>query len=99
MGYTSIMEDSGFIAYVVTTSVSYDNVLAKAVNNLYKSEMVDHLKKEWLSVIDIELATLELLNWFNKIRLHSSIRYVSSFGFKKRYYNRLILLGIAACLK
>lgn len=45
MRYTSRMENSGFIASVVTTSVSYDNALAKAVNSLYKPEMVDHLKK------------------------------------------------------
>ena len=33
---------------------------------------------------------------FNKTRLHSMIGYVSPFEFKKRYYDNLILSGIAA---
>ncbi|ERL54512.1 Mobile element protein [Psychrobacter aquaticus CMS 56] len=33
---------------------------------------------------------------FNKARLHSAIGYVSPFEFEKRYYDNLILSGIAA---
>ncbi len=36
------------------------------------------------------------LYWYNKTRLHSTIGYVLPFEFEKRYYDNLILLGIAA---
>lgn len=45
---------------------------------------------------DVELATLEWVDWFNKTRLPSKIGYVSPFEFEKRYYDNLILSGIAA---
>ena len=47
---------------------------------------------------DVELATFEWVDWFNKKRLqrlqglqglHSAIGYVSPFEFEKRYYDSL----------
>ena len=94
--YTDKMTDSGVIASVGTTGDSYDNALAETVNGLYKTEVIDYLKQQWQGVNDVELATLEWVDWFNKKRLHSAIGYVSPFEFEKRYYDNLNLLGIAA---
>ncbi|WP_201502625.1 IS3 family transposase [Psychrobacter cibarius] len=94
--YTDKMCDSGIIASVGTTGDSYDNALAETVNGLYKSEVIDYLKENWTGINDVELATLEWVDWFNKIRLHSTIGYVSPFEFEKRYYDNLILSGMAA---
>ena len=94
--YTDKMCDSGIIASVGTTGDSYDNALAETVNGLYKSEVIDYLKENWTGINDVELATLEWVDWFNKIRLHSTIGYVSPFEFEKRYYDNLTLSGIAA---
>ena len=94
--YTDKMKDSGVIASVGTTGDSYDNALAETVNRLYKSEVIEYLKENWHCVNDVELATLEWVDWFDKIRLHSTIGYVSPFEFEKRYYDSLILSGIAA---
>ena len=67
---------------------------------MYKSEVIDYLKEDdWTDVNYVELATLEWVDWFNKTRLHSTIGYVSPFEFEKRYYDNLILSGIAAWLK
>ena len=52
---------------------SYDNALVETVNGLYKSEVIEYLKEDWTGVNDVELATLEWVNWFNKKRLHSII--------------------------
>ena len=38
---------------------------------------------------DVELATLEWVDWFNKTRLHSKIGYLSPFEFERRYYDSL----------
>ena len=90
------MTDSGIIASVGTTGDSYDNALAETVNGLYKSEVIRYLKKSCNGVNDVELATLEWVDWFNKTRLHSKISYVSPFEFEKQYYDSLTLSGIAA---
>ena len=58
--------------------------------------MIHYLKESWNGIKDVELATLEWVDWFNKTRLHSTIGYVSPFDFEKRYYDNLILSGIAA---
>ena len=94
--YTDKMTDCGVIASVGTTGDSYDNALAETVNGLYKSEVIHYLKQNWTGVNDVELATLEWVDWFNKTRLHSTIGYVSPFDFEKRYYDNLTLSGIAA---
>ena len=94
--YTDKMTDCGVIASVGTTGDSYDNALAEMVNGLYKAEVIHYLKEQWNGVNDVELATLEWVDWFNKTRLHSTIGYVSPFEFEKRYYDNLNLSGIAA---
>ena len=68
ISYTDEMTDSGVIASVGTTDDSYDSALAEMVNRLYKSEMTHYLKQNWNGVNDVELAALEWLNWFNKMR-------------------------------
>ena len=94
--YTDRMDDSGVIASVGTTGDSYDNALAETVNELYKTEVIHYLKQSWTGVNDVELATFEWVDWFNKTRLHSTIGYVSPFEFERRYYDNLNLLGEAA---
>ena len=90
------MTDSGVIASVGTTGDSYDNALAETINGLYKFEVIEYLKEQWHGVNDVELATLEWVDWFNKTRLHSTIGYVSPFEFEKRYYDNLNLLSQVA---
>ena len=87
--YTSRMTDSGVIASVGTKGDSYDNALAEKVNGLYKTEVIHYLKQNWTGGNDVELATLEWVDWFNKTRLHSKMGYVSPFQFERRYYDSL----------
>ena len=87
--YTDKMADSGVIASVGTTGDSYDNALAETVNGLYKTEVIEYLKQQWRDACDVELATLEWVDWFNKTRIHSTIGYVSPFEFERRYYDSL----------
>ncbi|WP_438950251.1 IS3 family transposase [Psychrobacter submarinus] len=88
--YTDKMADSGVIASVGTTGDSYDNALAETVNGLYKTEVIEYLKQQWRDACDVELATLEWVDWFNKTRIHSTIGYVSPFEFERRYYDSFI---------
>ncbi|MBF2719380.1 hypothetical protein IP510_05740 [Psychrobacter sp. NG254] len=43
---TSSMPDFGVIASVGTTGDSYDNALVETVNGLYKSEVIEYIKKQ-----------------------------------------------------
>ena len=70
--------------------------MAETVNGLYKSEVIEYLRQNWNGVNDVELATLEWVDWFNKTRLNSTIGYVSPFEFEKHYYDNSTLPGIAA---
>ena len=67
--------DAYVIASVGTTGDSYDNALAETVNGLYKTEVIEYLKQQWRDACDVELATLEWVDWFNKTRIHSTIGY------------------------
>ena len=47
--YMDKMTDSGVIASVGTTGDSYDNVLAKTISGLYKSEVIEYLKENGMA--------------------------------------------------
>ncbi|WP_157049266.1 IS3 family transposase [Psychrobacter urativorans] len=94
--YIDKMAESNVIASVGTTGDLYESALAETVNGLYKTEVIHYLKENWHGVNDVELATLEWVDWFNKTRLHSTIGYMPPFEFEKRYYDNLTLSGIAA---
>ena len=74
--YTSIrygerLEEIGAVPSIGSIGDSYDNALAEAVNNLYKTELVYGPDQgPWKTVADLELATLGWVHWFNNQRLH-----------------------------
>ncbi len=51
------------------------------MNDLYKTEVIEYLKVDWRGLADVQLATLNWVDWFNKERLHSALDYVSPFEF------------------
>ena len=77
--YTNRLEAANLRASVGTTGDSYDNALAETVNGLYKTEVIEYLKADWRGLGDIQLATLNLVDWFNKERIHSSHRLCITF--------------------
>ena len=63
---------NGFAAKGVDGGVggdSYDNALAETIIGLYKTELVRH-RGPWRGLEDLELATLEWVDWFNNRRIH-----------------------------
>jgi putative transposase len=52
-------------------SAAYDNSLAETTIGLYKSEKINR-EGPWRTLSDVELATLEWVEWFNHRRLHSA---------------------------
>ncbi|MFI9460166.1 integrase core domain-containing protein, partial [Acinetobacter sp. NPDC052428] len=79
-----------------TTGDSYDIALAETVNGLYKTEVIEYLKADWQGLADVQLATLNWVDWFNKKRVHGALGYVSPFDFEAMYYDKINPLGQVA---
>jgi len=71
---------------------SYDNALAESVVGLYKAELV-HRRGPWRGRDDLELATLQWVDWFNQRRLFGAIGYVPPAEYEATCYPRPIPAG------
>ncbi|MDR1386135.1 MAG: integrase core domain-containing protein [Propionibacteriaceae bacterium] len=79
--YTSIchgrrLEEVGALASVGSVGDSYDNAMAESVIGLYKTERV-RLDGPFKTVGQLELATCDWVDYHNRRRVHSSIRYAT----------------------
>ena len=69
--FTSRLIDAGVDASVGSVGDGYDNALAETTIGLYKTEKIGR-EGPWKTMADVELATLERVDWFNHERLHSA---------------------------
>ena len=58
----------------------YDNAVAEATFKLFKTEFVQGRNFESLDRLKLELA--DYVNWYNNVRIHSSLGYLSPKEFK-----------------
>jgi len=67
---------------------SYDNALAEAVNNLYKTELIYGPQQQgpWKTVVDVELATLGWVHWHNTQRLHGYLGDIPPVEFEAAHH-------------
>ena len=63
---------------------SYDNALAETIIGLYKTELI-HQHGPWRSLEEVELATLEWVDWFNNRRLLGSIGNIPPAELEAQY--------------
>ncbi len=68
--YTERLAEAGAVASVGSKGDSYDNAAAESLNGLYKTEVIRR-QGPWKGLDDVELATLEWVDWYNHRRLHS----------------------------
>ncbi|WP_271214933.1 integrase core domain-containing protein, partial [Pseudonocardia halophobica] len=66
---------------------SYDNALAESFHGLFKTELV-RPGGPWRGLDDLELATLEYLDWFNHRRLHGQLGMSTPDEAEATYYAR-----------
>lgn len=85
--YTERLEDAGAVGSVGSRGDSYDNALAESVNALYKAELIRHAGP-WRTVEDVELATLEWVDWYNRQRLHGACGDVPPAEFEATFYSQ-----------
>jgi putative transposase len=73
--YTSIryaerLDQIGAARSVGSKGDSYDNAAAESLNSLYKKELID-FRGGWKNALDVTLATMEWVSWYNSERIHS----------------------------
>jgi len=85
--YTERLAQIGAIRSVGSCGDSYDNALAEAVNGLYKAELI-HRLGPWRSLEQVELATAEWVDWWNRRRLHSAIDNLPPAEYEAGYYRQ-----------
>lgn len=73
--YTQRLVEADAVASVGSKGDSYDNAMAEAFNSLYKAELVRN-KGPWHGIDDLEIATVEYIDWYNNRRLHGELGHV-----------------------
>ncbi len=73
--YTQRLADAGALASVGSKGDSYDNAMAEAFNSLYKAELVRN-RGPWRGLDDLEIATVEYIDWYNNRRLHGELGHI-----------------------
>jgi putative transposase len=69
--FTSRLIEAGVDASVGSVGDGYDNALAESTIGLYKTEKIQR-EGPWRTLAEVELATLEWVDWYNHTRLHSA---------------------------
>jgi putative transposase len=88
--YTERLGEAGVVTSVGSRGDSYDNAMAESVNGLYKTELV-RKRGPWRGLEDLELATLEWVDWYNHRRISSVIGYVPPAEFEATHYPEQVL--------
>ncbi len=83
--YSDRLADAGAVASVGSRGDSYDNAMAESTIGLYKTELVRQ-RGPWKSIDDLELATLEYIDWFNHRRLHGELAHVPPAEYEANHY-------------
>lgn len=86
--FTGRLVEAGVDASVGSVGDGYDNALAETTIGLYKTEKI-HREGPWRTLADVELATLEWVDWYNHARLHSACGGVSPAQYEQHHNHDL----------
>lgn len=93
--YTSILFAETLVLEGIAASIgsigdAYDHALAESTIGLFKTEVMAKNNPfhagPYKSIEDVEYATMEWVDWFNRSRLHSRLEYLTPDEFEAAYY-------------
>jgi putative transposase len=87
--YTERLAENGVVNSVGSRGDSYDNAMAETINGLHKTELVRN-KGPRRGLEDLELATLEWVDWFNHRRLFGELGHVPPAEFETNHYLQIV---------
>ncbi|MDM7856671.1 IS3 family transposase [Cellulomonas alba] len=77
----------GMRASIGSVADAYDNAMAESTIGLFKNELIRR-KGPWRTLDDVEIATLEYVDWFNKRRLHTELGDIPPAEHEANYYRQ-----------
>jgi transposase InsO family protein len=87
ISYTQRLAEAGIEPSVGRVGDSYDNALAETIIGLYKTELI-YKAGPWRGVEQVELATLDWVDWYNNRRLFEPIGYIPPVEYEALYYQQ-----------
>ena len=85
--YTERLDAAGAVRSVGSKGDSYDNAAAESLIGLYKTELIRR-RGPWRGLDDVELATLEYVDWFNNRRLYEHCGDIPPVELENAYYRQ-----------
>jgi transposase InsO family protein len=85
--YTDRLAAAGLQPSVGSVGDSYDNALAETLIGLYKTEVIRRLGP-WRSLEQLELTTLEWVDWFNNRRLLEPLGHIPPAEAEANFYEQ-----------
>ena len=85
--YAERLAENGVVASVGSRGDSYDNALAETIIGLYKTQLIRN-RGPWRGLDDLELATLEWVDWFNHRRLFHELGRIPPAEFETNHYRQ-----------
>lgn len=92
--YTERLAEAGIEPSLGSVGDSYDNALAETIKGLYKAEVIH--RRSCRNLQDVELATLEWVDWFNHKRLLGPIGDIPPAEVEANYYQQTREIAMAA---
>ena len=94
IAFTERLAAAGVSASVGTVGDAYDNALAESVIGLFKTELIKP-RGPWRTAEQVELATLEYVDWFNHRRLYEACGDIPPAELEAAYYRQNAALAEA----
>jgi len=66
----------------------YDNAVAESMYSIIKTEF--SFRRNWLDLDEFKLHWFDYVNWYNNVRIHGSLEYMTPNNFRKNFVIRKI---------
>jgi putative transposase len=83
--YTERLAEAGAKPSIGSVGDSYDNAMAESIIGLFKTEVIRR-RGPWRGLDDVEIATLEWVDWFNNRRLLEATGYIPPAEAEANHY-------------
>jgi putative transposase len=83
--YTERLAEAGIAPSIGSAGDAYDNAMAESTIGLYKAELI-YRRGPWKTPDQVEIATLEYIDWWNNSRLHTEIGDIPPAEKEAMYY-------------
>ena len=92
--YQDRLADGSAVASIGSVGDSYDNAMAESVIGLFKTELIKP-RGPWRTVEQVEIATLEYVDWFNHRRLYEACGDIPPAELEAAHYRQQVALAEA----